>query len=166
MQDANPYSTPQSEVRDVEPELRLGGRGERLGAAIIDGLILIAILMPAMFFGGYFSGIMQGVSPGFGTQALWALIAFAIMVAVQGYPLAQSGQTWGKKLLKLKIVTLDGAQPDFLRLIAYRYGSTQLISLVPVVGTLYAFVNVLFIFRADKRCLHDHIAGTRVVVAS
>jgi uncharacterized RDD family membrane protein YckC len=165
MQEQNPYSAPQAEVRDVVQKLRLGGRGERLGAAIIDGLILLAILLPAMFFGGYFSGIMQGVRPAFGMQALWVLIGFAIFVAVQGYPLAQGGQTWGKKLLKLKIVDLDGAQPDFLRLIGFRYGSTQLVSLIPVVGSIYAFVDVLFIFREDRRCLHDLIAGTRVVVA-
>ena len=98
-------------------------------------------------------------------QALWGLIGFAIMVAVQGYPLAQAGQTWGKKLLKLKIVNLDGSQPDFLRLIGLRYGSGALISLIPVVGSFYGFVDALFIFREDKRCIHDHIAGTRVVVA-
>ena len=93
------------------------------------------------------------------------MIGFTVMVAIQGYPLAQSGQTWGKKLLKLKIVNLDGSQPDFLRLVGLRYGSTQLISLVPFVGGLYGLVDSLFIFREDRRCLHDLIAGTRVVVA-
>ena len=165
MQDANPYAAPASEVRDVEAKIRLGGRGERLGAVLIDGLIILSIMLPAMYFGGYFSGIMKGVTPAFGTQLLWALIGFTVMVAIQGYPLAQSGQTWGKKLLKLKIVNLDGSQPDFLRLIGLRYGSTQLISLIPVVGSFYGLVDSLFIFRADKRCLHDLLAGTRVVVA-
>lgn len=164
-QQQNPYSTPEAIVADIESELRLGGRGERLVAAIVDGLIMIAIVMPAMFFSGYFSGILAGREPPVLAQVLWTLGAFAIFILVQGYPLARSGQTWGKKLLKLRIVDLSGAKPDLLRLIGFRYGSTQLISLVPVLGTIYAFVDVLFIFAADRRCLHDHIAGTRVVVA-
>jgi hypothetical protein len=31
------------------------------------------------------------------------------------------------------------------------------------VGTFLVLVDVLFIFRKDRRCVHDHIAGTRVV---
>ena len=32
-----------------------------------------------------------------------------------------------------------------------------------VVGTIYGLVDVLMIFRASRRCLHDHIADTIVV---
>jgi uncharacterized RDD family membrane protein YckC len=163
--DPNPYSAPQSVVADEPSPLRLGGRGERLGAAIIDGLIVLVILLPLMFVGGYFSGIMKGVQPSFGMRAFWALIGFVLFVLVQSYPLSTKGQTWGKKALKLKIVNLDGSLPDFLRLIGLRYGIGQAITLIPFVGTLYALVDSLFIFREDKRCIHDHIAGTRVVVA-
>jgi uncharacterized RDD family membrane protein YckC len=165
MQEQNPYASPTAVVDDVTSELRLGGRGERLGAAFIDGLILLLVLVPLMFVGGYFSGIMQGQQPGFGTQLLWSLLSFALFIAIQGYPLAQTGQTWGKKLLKLKIVDMAGAKPDFVRLAGMRYGSTQLISLVPLLGGLYVIVDVLFIFRDDRRCIHDLIAGTQVVVA-
>jgi uncharacterized RDD family membrane protein YckC len=166
MQEQNPYAAPVAPVADSSSqELRLGGRGERLGAVLIDGLILLAILIPLMYVGGYFTGVMQGVQPGFGKQLTWSVIGFAILCAVQGYPLSETGQTWGKKLLKLKIVNLDGSQPDLLHLIGFRFGSTQLISLVPFVGALYGIVDALFIFREDKRCIHDLIAGTRVVVA-
>jgi uncharacterized RDD family membrane protein YckC len=166
MSDQNPYAAPAAIVSDiVETALRLAGRGERLGSAIIDGLMLMAILLPAMFVSGYFSGIMQGVQPSFGMQVLWQVISMAIFVVIQGYPLSQSGQTWGKKLLKMKIVDLQGNKPDFLRLIALRYGSGYVIVMIPIIGTLYILIDALFIFRDDKRCIHDHIAGTRVVVA-
>jgi uncharacterized RDD family membrane protein YckC len=166
MDEQNPYSAPEAFVADLaEPALRLAGRGERLGASIIDGLILLAILVPAMFVSGYFSGILRGEQPSFGKQLLWQVISLAIFVSVQGYPLSQRGQTWGKKLLQMKIVDLAGNKPDFLRLIALRYGSGYAIIMIPVIGTLYTLVDALFIFRDDKRCIHDHIAGTRVVVA-
>jgi len=167
MSDNNPYSAPQAaivETPDVR-ELRLAGRGERLGAAIIDGLIIMAILLPAMYMSGYFAGVMQGVKPSLAMRAMWGLIGFVLFVVVQGYPLSEHGQTWGKKLLKMKIVDLAGNKPDLLRLLGLRYLPTQLIGLVPYVGGLYGLIDVLFIFGGDKRCIHDYIAGTRVVVA-
>lgn len=153
----------QDEDTTTGPEL--AGRGERLGGAIIDGLIMLAILLPAMYMSGYFEGMMSGARPGFAAQAMWALIGFAVFTAVQGVPLANSGQTWGKKLLKMKIVDLAGNTPEFGKLLVLRYGVGSLISIVPIVGTLYGLADCLFIFRQDKRCIHDLIAGTRVVVA-
>jgi uncharacterized RDD family membrane protein YckC len=150
---------------DAVPELVLAGRGERLGGAIIDGLILMAILLPAMYMGGYFEGIMSGVKPGLAAQVTWSLVGFAIFTVVQGFPLANDGQTWGKKALKMKIVDMSGAKPEFGRMLLLRYGVGQVIAMVPWVGTIYFFADALFVFRGDKRCIHDLIAGTRVVVA-
>jgi len=44
MEHSNPYSAPQAEVRDVVAKVRLGGRGERLGAVLIDALIISALM--------------------------------------------------------------------------------------------------------------------------
>ena len=41
----------------------------------------------------------------------------------------------------------------------------QGIASIPVVGGLFALVDVLFIFGERRRCLHDHLAGTIVVDA-
>ena len=169
MQENNPYSAPGSAVADVAApdELQLADRGMRLVAAIIDGVILVAILLPMMFVGGYFTGIMAGQQPRFrhaGAAGAWS--DSVVFLVVQGYPLNATGQTWGKKALKMKIVDLEGRKPDFTKLFVLRYVTTQLIGLIPVLGTIYGFVNVLFIFGEDRRCLHDKIAGTRVVVAN
>jgi len=166
MQDSNPYNAPASPVADVDHpgEQQLADRGMRLVAAIIDTIIMLAVLVPLMFVGGYVSTIMSGQKPGFGTQAMWAGIGFLVFLVIQGYPLNATGQTWGKKLLKLRIVDLEGRKPEFSRLVSLRYLTTQVIALIPFLGTLYGLVNVLFIFGEDRRCLHDKIAGTRVVV--
>jgi uncharacterized RDD family membrane protein YckC len=34
---------------------------------------------------------------------------------------------------------------------------------LPCIGPFYSLADILCIFREDRRCLHDHIAGTKVV---
>jgi len=161
----NPYSSPVATVADVVSGGELATRGARFAAAFIDGLILMAVLLPLMFVGGYIQFAMSGQQPGFGKQLLWGLVSIVVFVLVQGYPLKQTAQTWGKKAMKIKIVDLEGRQPEFTRLLALRYLTTYAIQLIPVVGGIYSLVDILFIFGADRRCIHDKIAGTRVVTA-
>ena len=164
MQDSDPYQAPQAALQEpVTYELELADRGMRLAGAIIDGLLLSVILLPAMALGGYFDGIMRGQQPSFASQALWGVGGIVLFIVVQGVPLARTGQTWGKKLLKMRIVDLDGHQPPFGKLIGLRYLPTQLISLVPGLGAIFGLVDALFIFGEERRCIHDLIAGTRVV---
>jgi len=175
MQEQSPYAAPNALVEDSPRDdgIRLGGRGERLGAVIIDGIIqglaFAVLVVPVVVFTGIWRTWVDTIISKQGMPFTWsigmAVVGLVIFVVVQGYPLASTGQTWGKKLLKLKIVDLEGAKPDFVRLIGLRYAVGWAIQLIPVVGMIYSLVDSLFIFRDDKRCIHDHIAGTRVVVA-
>jgi len=165
MSEHNPYGSPEAVVADVSAT-DLAGRGERFGAAIIDTIILLVIVLPLMVLGGYWETAMAaaGEVPLL-TTLLWAAIGFAVFVVVQWIPLNASGQTWGKRMLGIRIVDMDGEKPPIGRLIALRYLPVQVATNVPVVGLLLATVNVLLIFRSDRRCGHDLIAGTRVVKA-
>jgi uncharacterized RDD family membrane protein YckC len=171
MQDENPYSAPQAavELLPAAQELRLGGRWERLGAALIDSFIIMAVLLPLWFAVGYWDLLMKtavaGQRPGWGWTLSMLAAGMAAYVLIQGYPLATAGQTWGKRLLKLKIVDLEGRKPSLLKLLAVRYFANRVIVAIPLVGPLYSIADPLIIFGKDRRCLHDHIAGTRVVVA-
>lgn len=94
------------------------------------------------------------------------LLVFApqlIFFTLHGFSLYQRGQTIGKRIMGIAIVTLDNQKPDFFPLIAQRYMSQWLMGMVPVVGPLLRLVDVIFIFRADKRCVHDLIAKTKVI---
>src|SRR3990167_1253139 len=167
MSEHNPYDAPNATVADIDDQqVQLAGRGMRLVGSLIDTVLMLVILVPAMFAGGYISSIMSGVEPSFVNQMQWGLIGFIIFLVVQGFPLYSSGQTWGKKALGIKIVDMQGNKPEFGKLIGLRYLTTWVIGLVPVLGTIYQFVNVLFIFCNDRRCIHDKIAGTRVVMAN
>lgn len=169
MDPQNPYQSPQSSL--VEPEYgeeQLADRGIRLVAAIIDGVIMLVLLLPLMFFGGYFEQAMSAAQAGqqtFGLQFLWGLIGVILFFVIQAYPLNQSGQTWGKKVMKIKIVDMNGLQPSLAELLGKRYLFSQGVGLIPCLGAIVQLVDVLMIFRDDRRCLHDQIAGTKVVVA-
>lgn len=166
MQDQNPYAAPVAQVSDLAaggPEL--ASLGARLGGFVIDFVLYIIIVTCVTFLMGGFSMVMSGQPPAFGQTALWTLISFVIYAAIQFVPLQANGQSWGKKIVGTKIVTLDGQKPDIIKLIPVRYGCTQLIGIIPFVGFVINLVGVLLVFREDRRCLHDLIAGTRVVVA-
>ncbi|MEH6419813.1 RDD family protein [Pseudomonas sp. CGJS7] len=169
MDPQNPYQSPQSPVNVADTgDQELAERGIRLVAAIIDGVIMMVLLLPLMFIGGYFAAVTEaaqsGVQP-YGLQILWGLGGLVLFFLVQYLPLSQTGQTWGKKVMKIKIVDLDGNKPSLATLMGKRYLFQNGIGIIPCLGAVVSLVDILMIFREDRRCLHDQIAGTRVVVA-
>ena len=134
-------------------------RSDRLVAAIIDGVLGVVCFIPVFILLG-FDNLSQP------TLTLSAgLLGYGILstLVLHGYLMYQRGQTIGKSLMSIRIENLDGTQASFTTIYFKRMLSMQLLSLVPSVGQFIAgFVNPLFIFGKDKRCLHDHLAGTKV----
>ena len=75
------------------------------------------------------------------------------------------GQTVGKALLGVRIVRSNGERASLAQLLFVRYGVGYVMTIVMPVGQIYGMVDVLLIFRASRRCLHDLIADTIVVKA-
>lgn len=165
----NPYQSPQAVVVDQISGQHLASRGARLGAAFLDGFLIMIVVLPVMYIGGYFSALFDAARSGqqlpFFDQLMWGVVGICLAFAVQFVPLKNSGQTWGKKAVGVKIVDMDGAQPSLGVLLGRRYLVYNGVGLIPFLGGLISLVNILFIFRADKRCLHDLIADTQVVNA-
>ncbi|MFO1066108.1 MAG: RDD family protein [Pirellulales bacterium] len=151
----------------------LAGRFTRFAAAMVDGIIMMAITMPVMFATGFVART-QAQQVSIFEQIGMSLLGMVMMLALNGYLLATRGQTIGKLLTKIQIVDAQsGGRLPFLRVYVYRY--LWMLPLVLVVafipGTaddglvnLLALIDALFIFGADRRCLHDHIAGSKVVL--
>lgn len=164
MVENDPYQPPAAELR---APVQLGPEGEsvasreaRLGAAIIDSLIIMALVVPLQWFMGMYE------NPASNTMLKTAGIGgagFLFTLLIQGYFLATRAQSIGKIALKIKIVTLDGKNADIMRILFMRLLPVTIASMVPIVGGLLSLADALFIFREDQRCIHDHIAGTRVV---
>jgi uncharacterized RDD family membrane protein YckC len=63
--------------------------------------------------------------------------------------------------MNIRIVNYsDGQVPSAGRLIGLRY---VLNSFLGRIIPFYAFVDVLLIFGNERRCIHDYLAGTKVV---
>lgn len=120
-------------------------RGSRLLASIIDSACAIAVYLTTLFAGGLFL----------------MLLGLSALAALQVSFLSESGQTIGKKMMAVKIVRFDtGENGGFMINVLLRGIVNGALGLIP----FYALIDVLFIFRRDRRCLHDLIAGTKVVV--
>lgn len=147
-------------------EQELATRGQRLSAVIIDGIIggivstvIMMVILPIV-------GV-DSVSTETGIVFSLVLMAMNIgtLVLINGKLLASNGQTVGKKLMGIKIVTLSGGILPLQDVLLRRYLPPVLVSIIPIIGALACLADILCIFRGDQRCIHDLIAGTRVVKA-
>lgn len=168
MTEENIYQTPQSSVLEENNAEALASRWSRLGAAILDAIIAAIVVVPIAFSLGIFEALMASVEAGadaVGTQytITMAIVGLGTFFLLNGYWLATKGQTVGKKLVGIKIVTMDRQLPAFGKLIALRYLPLWMVTYLPMVGGILPLIDVVFIFRSDKRCVHDLIAGTQVV---
>jgi len=141
----------------------LADRGTRFVARFLDGLIGLVITAPVMYLTGYFDrAVKQQV--GFVELGFWTLGGFLVYLAIHGYFLATNGQTIGKKLLSIKIVDKKtGELLPFVKLVGLRDLTMIALASIPFVGPITGIVDVLFIFGSQRQCLHDLIAGTKVV---
>lgn len=125
----------------------LAGRGDRLAAALIDGIAFVFVIYALPLLGASF---------GF---AFFLLLCFA---GIQIYLLTTSGQTVGKRIMNIKIVKYDDeSEGGFVHNVLLRGIVNGIIGIIP----FYGLVDVLFIFRDDQRCIHDLIASTKVIKA-
>ena len=163
----NPYAAPsQFGGPDRSGPLRLADLGKRFLGALIDGLAGLVLVGP-----GYVMLLVGGATaendqPGllFFVGALAMLVGGLIILAAQIYLLATRSQTIGKFVMKTQIVDFQsGERADLVHALLIRLIGNGLISAIPCVGAIYSIVDICFIFREDRRCIHDLLAKTVVV---
>ncbi len=94
-----------------------------------------------------------------GIAGLLTMLWLLALLGVQLY-LASSGQSIGKRMLRLRVVRTDGSPASLARIVFLRNGVIVLLgSLCGVVS----LVDALMIFGEERRCLHDQLADTIVV---
>jgi uncharacterized RDD family membrane protein YckC len=173
----NPYAAPAADLDSnllpgAGDDLPLASRLSRLGAGLLDGLVYLAACIP-IFGAGIWAAATAEVrranpdSPSIGAGVLvLGVLGGVLVLAVlifQVYRVSTTGQTLGKKWLDIRIVKRDGSPVTFSSAVLLRSFVPSLLGAIPYVGWIFGLLNILFIFRDDRRCLHDHIADTRVV---
>lgn len=167
----NPYAAPRANVVPAytASDVQLASLGKRLGASLLDGLLAVVLLgVPYGFLMAELNGFDKNPSPEFSSAAMIATGAIAIgalaLLVINIVLLTTRGQTPGKMWLGIRIVTHpDNQKPGFVKACLLRAFVNGIIGAVPCLGPIYSLVDICFIFREDRRCIHDLIAGTHVI---
>ena len=142
----------------------LAGRGQRFLAVVINNLSYIPIVVLFVLSGAAVSPESGNISPLSMIFLMLTAIYTLALVCIQLYLLSANGQTIGKKVMGIRIIKQEtGENGGFVTNFLLREFIPLLIGFVPLVGSLFGIVDILFIFREDQRCIHDLIAGTIVV---
>jgi len=136
---------------------------KRLGAALIDGLVAVLMVVPIMSLTGMLPQVLNDQPLTLNQQIALFVGGWILFLIWNGYLLYHKGQTIGKAVTKIRIVDQNGDVPSFGKLFGLRYFLPGLIAQIPLVGGGLSIVDVLFIFGQEHRCLHDHLAGTWVI---
>src|SRR5262245_7386864 len=147
----NPYAPPQAAVEDiVDPSAQIvpAGRGTRLGATLLDGIVFGAMVYLPMMFGMILGGLTPSAVAGEGAVAGvaisfgLALVGVAVWVVLTIRYVKRNGQTIGKKLLNIKVVRPDGSPISLGRIFWLRNVVNGVLAFIP----FYALIDPLFIF--------------------
>jgi uncharacterized RDD family membrane protein YckC len=127
-------------------------RWRRLVAWLIDLPVSPAAFVAAMLLAD---------TDGLAVVTLLLLAGGIVGVPAQVVLLQRDGQTIGKRLLRIRIVNEQtGANGGVFANIVLRYFVNWLLTLIPP----YVFIDHALILAKNRRCVHDYLAGTKVVI--
>ena len=139
---------------------------KRLVASLIDGLLRGCLLLPLLDYAGILEQIQKQPRDITLVQLFFMFMATqAIHLLLNAHLLSQYGQTIGKRFMRLRVVEATGHACTLSHLFFVRWMMPQVVMNVPFVSVGFLFADLAFIFRADRRCLHDHLASTVVIDA-
>ncbi len=150
-----------STMVEASDDYQLASRVSRFTARVIDSSLLLLVLFPGLCVAAMGTG-----------KNLVSIIGFALvgagvigLLTYQWWSLVTTGQSIGKRRMDIRVTRLDGKKLSFVQVIVYREWLVDPVRWIPVVGNLFSLIDRLMIFGKTRRCLHDRIAGTRVVSA-
>jgi uncharacterized RDD family membrane protein YckC len=151
-----PVSSVRPSARPAPPEA--AGVGRRIAAALVDLILLLTIDAGVMWLTLRIAGLTPTVEDA-RTIRLVPMAGFLFVLAflyLAGFTVG-GGQTIGKMLAGIRVTGDDGRGVDITGAVVRALGC---IAAVATLGMLF----VPALFGADRRAVHDRLAGTRVVV--
>jgi uncharacterized RDD family membrane protein YckC len=175
----NNYAPPKSAVADLaadpdDPEK--ASRASRFFATLVDLVLINLPFVPSFVVAAPAIlalarqrqlTLVGGLTELYRAGAVFfgGLLVYAVLLAIIAMLVHKNGQSIGKKWLRIKDVRTDGSRASFSRIFWLRWFVNSLLTRIPLIGGIYALVDVLMIFGPAQRCCHDYIADTIVVRA-
>ena len=184
----NVYQSTQVDYEDDGgEEMELTSPGKRIAAYLINYVINLVAAVPFIIgiyqaYSGYILAASSGASDvtpeisgtSLGMMGLGSVLMLAYYV-VQAVLMSKTGQSLGKRIMKIKVVNEDGDNPGFVGVVALReivpniilmvVGMIPLLGPIAQLGFWIACLVMLFLVDRDRRTLQDMIAKTYVVDA-
>ena len=146
-------------TQNIDIDYEVAGVGERIVAYIIDMGLFVAVIFAALIGIGISGGIKStnDVLIGFIFIAYAALYVFYDLICET----AMNGQSVGKRIMKIKVISLDGARPRF-----GQYLMRWLFRIVDFLlsGGVCAVICVAVSDKAQR--IGDMVAGTTLIRTS
>ena len=133
----------------------LAGAGARLGARLLDGLIMIVAAM-IWFVPAW---ILSGVGSDAAVVVIWLGLLVGGGIAYEVGLIATKGQTLGKQAVGIKVVRVDNGQAPGSGPSLKRWGLPALFGLLGV--SLLCYLSLLW--GDNRQGWHDKVAGTYVI---
>jgi uncharacterized RDD family membrane protein YckC len=134
-------------TQNVTIEQPVASVGERISATAIDALLMFTYLFAV--------GIIGSITK---TSAVLIILMILIVFYHLVSELMMHGQSIGKKLLKIKVVKIDGTQPSFIS-----YLIRWIFRLVDVLMFFGAISTIVIIISGKGQRLGDIAANTTVI---
>jgi len=146
-------------TQNVNIEMRLASLGERLLAAIIDLIIIIAFIYVISQIISTFNLINYDMNQ-WSKIAIYSLLFLPAMIYTLVSEIFFKGQTLGKKVLKIKVIKTDGYAAGFGDYFArwiFRIVDIWLLGLTPIIGIISIVVS------KDNQRIGGLASGTAVI---
>lgn len=172
MSTPNPYAPPRAEVLDqaFPPSTQHAPPGRRLGAVILDVLFLFCTVLPSVIAVGLERSATLGALQTLqnrefaaGIGGVISLVGLVVWLIWSLILLHEGGQTFGKRILRIRIVRSNGGRASLPRLILLRYLVSIVLFLLPYAGKLCFLADSALMLGRSRQCLHDRTADTIVV---
>lgn len=185
-QNSNDQNLDNNEARTPPPsgqKLEIASRLARINALLIDELIILVASTAVVFIFNLAPKelLLQAVellSQPQGTinsdqimsqdqvikyQIYLVFLALGLFFVINFNQMLYRGQTVGKRIMGIKVVTVDGGPAKLSNHQIKRYLFLRLIGLVPVIGLFLFYLSAGLVLSRYRRGLHDFFAGTIVV---
>ncbi|QDU83479.1 RDD family protein [Planctomycetes bacterium Pla163] len=174
----DPYAPPASQVAEpvhaTSRALFLARPSQRLGAFLIDGLLLPSgFALLALIVATVVGVFLAAPDPTMAGIAIWSTFGGSLLLylLIQGILVGRGGWTVGKRIVGLRVLRSDGRRVDLLHgfwmRLVFWLALLFLLSLVSfgVLGLLLFLVDAFTIYSDRHRTLRDRLCGTIVVTS-